>query len=246
MAWLSGLDGTRAVAKEGKDEPDKSSSTASAYDALVKEFDQAMEAFQKVYAAAKTDAERQKALEDQYPQPEKFAGRFLKLAQRDPKSATAADAAVWVVSHARSGEESNQALDLLLEHHLESPKLGDVCLELVYSDVPMASQTLRTVREKSPHREAQGKALFALANRTFRDSPAEAEKLFEEVAAKFADVAHWRGNLGDAANAYLFEMRHLAIGKVAPQIEGEDVEGVKFKLSEYRGKVVVLDFWGDW
>ena len=27
---------------------------------------------------------------------------------------------------------------------------------------------------------------------------------------------------------------------------GEDLNGVAFKLSDYRGKVVVLDFWGDW
>ena len=39
---------------------------------------------------------------------------------------------------------------------------------------------------------------------------------------------------------------HLQIGKVAPEIEGDDINGVKFKLSDYRGKVVVLDFWGDW
>lgn len=38
----------------------------------------------------------------------------------------------------------------------------------------------------------------------------------------------------------------LAIGQVAPEIEGPDIDGVKFKLSDYRGKVVVLDFWGDW
>ena len=38
----------------------------------------------------------------------------------------------------------------------------------------------------------------------------------------------------------------LQIGKVAPDIVGEDIDGVKFKLSDYRGKVVVLDFWGDW
>jgi len=42
------------------------------------------------------------------------------------------------------------------------------------------------------------------------------------------------------------ESPHLAIGKTAPEIEGKDVDGKKFKLSEYRGKVVVLDFWGDW
>ena len=38
----------------------------------------------------------------------------------------------------------------------------------------------------------------------------------------------------------------LEIGKVAPEIEGVDIDGVAFKLSDYRGKVVVLDFWGDW
>ena len=38
----------------------------------------------------------------------------------------------------------------------------------------------------------------------------------------------------------------LSVGKVAPEIEAEDIDGVKFKLSDYRGKVVVLDFWGDW
>jgi cytochrome oxidase Cu insertion factor (SCO1/SenC/PrrC family) len=40
--------------------------------------------------------------------------------------------------------------------------------------------------------------------------------------------------------------KDLDIGKVAPEIQGKDVEGKSFKLSDYRGKVVVLDFWGDW
>ena len=56
----------------------------------------------------------------------------------------------------------------------------------------------------------------------------------------------YRGTLGEAAKAQLFEARNLVVGKVAPEIEGEDADGKKFKLSEYRGKVVVLDFWGDW
>jgi hypothetical protein len=40
--------------------------------------------------------------------------------------------------------------------------------------------------------------------------------------------------------------KSLAIGREAPEIEGNDVDGVAFKLSDYRGKVVVLDFWGHW
>ena len=36
------------------------------------------------------------------------------------------------------------------------------------------------------------------------------------------------------------------VGQLVKEIEGEDIDGVKFKLSDYRGKVVVLDFWGHW
>ena len=36
------------------------------------------------------------------------------------------------------------------------------------------------------------------------------------------------------------------VGDLAPEIEGADVTGAEFRLSDYRGKVVVLDFWGDW
>lgn len=36
------------------------------------------------------------------------------------------------------------------------------------------------------------------------------------------------------------------IGDLAPEIKGVDIDGVVFSLSDYRGKVVVIDFWGDW
>jgi cytochrome oxidase Cu insertion factor (SCO1/SenC/PrrC family) len=36
------------------------------------------------------------------------------------------------------------------------------------------------------------------------------------------------------------------LGRPAPEIVGEDVDGIPFRLSDYRGKVVVLDFWGHW
>ena len=37
-----------------------------------------------------------------------------------------------------------------------------------------------------------------------------------------------------------------AVGTEAPEITGVDLDGVEFNLSDYRGKVVFLDFWGDW
>jgi len=38
----------------------------------------------------------------------------------------------------------------------------------------------------------------------------------------------------------------VAVGQQAPEIAGVDLDGVEFKLSDYRGKVVLLDFWGNW
>jgi len=75
----------------------------------------------------------------------------------------------------------------------------------------------------------------------------EAEKLFELVAGEYPAVKMYgEETLGDLAKGELFEMRNLAIGKTAPEIEADDLDGNKFKLSEYRGKVVVIDFWGNW
>ena len=52
--------------------------------------------------------------------------------------------------------------------------------------------------------------------------------------------------MGQLVDNEIFAYENLRIGKVAPEIEGHDVDGTPFKLSDYRGKVVVLDFWGDW
>jgi hypothetical protein len=73
-----------------------------------------------------------------------------------------------------------------------------------------------------------------------------AEQLLEDVVAQYGDIDSYRSKLGKVAEKDLFELRNLSVGKPAPEIEGEDIDGHKFKLSEYRGKVVFLDFWGFW
>ncbi|MBI5365212.1 MAG: redoxin domain-containing protein [Planctomycetes bacterium] len=51
---------------------------------------------------------------------------------------------------------------------------------------------------------------------------------------------------GQLAQGWLFVRDNLVVGKVAPDFETADENGVKWKLSDYKGKVVVLDFWGEW
>ena len=78
----------------------------------------------------------------------------------------------------------------------------------------------------------------------------EVEKLYESIVKDYSDVVleqfGRKTNIGEAAKNALYELRNLSLGCVAPDIEGSDLDGKDFALSDYRGKVVMLDFWGDW
>ena len=76
----------------------------------------------------------------------------------------------------------------------------------------------------------------------------EAEALFERTIKEYADVRPMKDfpPLGEQAEAALFQMRNLEIGCTIPEIGGEDVDGKPMKLSDYRGKVVVITFWATW
>ncbi|MCG8450576.1 MAG: TlpA family protein disulfide reductase [Pirellulales bacterium] len=51
---------------------------------------------------------------------------------------------------------------------------------------------------------------------------------------------------GEMARSLMFELNSLVPGKKAPDIEGTDAEGKKFRLSDYEGKVVLLTFSANW
>ena len=74
---------------------------------------------------------------------------------------------------------------------------------------------------------------------------AESEALFGRAIQQYSDVQledNYPPEAGTFAKGQLFELRNLSIGKQAPKLEGTDVSGASLKLSDYRGKVVVLDF----
>jgi hypothetical protein len=75
----------------------------------------------------------------------------------------------------------------------------------------------------------------------------EVETIFERAASEFADTKLPYGRTaGETANSELHEIRHLSIGKQALELEGLDQDGQPIKLSDYRGKVVLLDFWNQY
>ena len=81
---------------------------------------------------------------------------------------------------------------------------------------------------------------------TGEEFDAKLEGMLAALAKDYADVKVGRSTIGKMAEGELFVIKYLSVGKVAPDIEGIDLDGEEFKLSDYRGKVVLLDFWGDW
>ena len=89
--------------------------------------------------------------------------------------------------------------------------------------------------------------LDALRRQDHTGAVAEAEALFERAARDYGDMKLPDGEtVAEKAGPELFGIRRLSVGQVAPDIEGADQDGVRFKLSDYRGKVVLLDFWSEY
>ena len=208
----------------------------------------------KLYRESTSDDDKLKIRKEMTTMGGDYTPRFLALAAQYPNSSVAADSLIWVVnSGSRFGSRDTAvALNLLAENHIKNEKLATVCQRLRTTSTAEVQAFLQKVLELSPHRDAQGQACFALAYQMERSASRikgnqeKAVALYQRVQDEFADVAYLNGTLGTRAKSALFAAKNLGIGKTAPEITGEDLNGVKFKLSDYRGKVVVLDFWGHW
>ncbi|HXG09531.1 MAG TPA: hypothetical protein VNK04_07055 [Gemmataceae bacterium] len=231
------------------------------------QYDAVMQEYRKVYSEhlnrlrlAKTQEERRQ-VEEKAPDLQPFAARFLEVAEKNPKDPVAVEALLWITMNAPAGKEVDRAVAVLTTDHLKAPRLATVIAALGRSTAPGSEKLLRAVLEKNPDKNVQGQACLALAqNLKYQAEMAQrvkrpdaeqllqqAEKLFERVVKEYGNAKDLRGvPLAQSAKPELFEIRHLSVGKTAPEIEGEDLDGVKFKLSDYRGKVVFLDFWGHW
>ncbi len=272
---------------------DKPGTPAEQYRALLNEYEVGSRDFRK----AKTDEERKTAVE----RLDKFALRFLELAEKQPKDPIALEALLqvvrvvnavdsliqvaWEMNHTAfpAGSKDNaggRAVARLLRDHLRSDKLGPVCQRMPFGLRKEYETFLHTVLETNPHQDVQALACLALAQflnsrlqklDLVKDRPElakryeglfgkdyfealqrqdrakagkEVEAFFEKAATAYGNVKlSFGGTVGERAKSELFEIRNLAIGKEAQDIDGVDQAGKPFKLSDYRGKVVLLDFW---
>jgi hypothetical protein len=75
----------------------------------------------------------------------------------------------------------------------------------------------------------------------------EAEALYQQASESYGTVKlPYDETVGEVAQRDLFEIQHLKVGKAAGEIDGEDEDRAPFRLSDYRGKVVLLYFWSEY
>ncbi len=117
-------------------------------------------------------------------------------------------------------------------------------------------QQLEAVIGKLPKGRVQQEARFRLAMSVAEDAQRDLTLTDAERAAGNQEAVGILEKLGkeEGLNESLekrvadlrYKVTHLVVGCEAPEIEGVDHDGKQFRLSEFRGKVVLLPFWGFW
>jgi hypothetical protein len=222
------------------------------YSAKLRELTQTEE-----YKAAAEERDRAKIeeLRKQIPPVDtaSFVTRFKAGADKYAGKEGATGFLAWLAKNAPK-EESRAAVAALFERHLQSPTMEDVLDSTPAFQRHHTPDEMKALLEKaidgSKKPLAKAQAMVALAgllaparsrNPVSDEDKQRAEELKREALTLAPDTPlAWR------IEGPQFEKDNLAIGMKAPDIKGEDLDGVSFKLSDYRGKVVVLDFWGDW
>jgi thiol-disulfide isomerase/thioredoxin len=231
------------------------------FQALLKNQRDAQAAFSQAYQAAKTKAEKDKVSKELGRQslPQSYSDAFANLIEKYPNDPVALKALDWLMQRDPSSSATRRAVSAIGDELLQSPEMVDLCRILGLRSGPSSELLLRKLVEKSPHREVKAQASFAQCSQLknqldrWRGKPdalpplrARLEGSLRDVMDKYGDVQDFRGTLKDSAEAMLFEVQYLSIGSTAPDIDGTDLEETPLKLSDFRGKVVLLVFWGTW
>ena len=139
---------------------------------------------------------------------------------------------------------------------MDNEKLVSVTSCLARRPTPEARAFLKLASEKSWLKDVRGAATYYYAI-SIESDPSKTDEysaLVEKLFKDYSDVdfsgqklvKSAEGKVSLSGRRVVVPGMKFRIGKQASEIIGQDVDGKQMKLSDYRGKVVVIDFWGDW
>jgi thiol-disulfide isomerase/thioredoxin len=230
---------------------------------IQEEIQKTQEPLIKEFQAAKTDAEKTAIREKFMTMMPKFAEKFMNAALEDPKDPDAFNALMQAMQLGQGGAVATKAGDALVEHFADSPMLKSALPAFGSLGEP-GQKILKSLHAKSTDKNVKGITLYYLAAglvetadypRSGKELPAdkkaaaikEAETLLQQAAKEYGDIELPReGTVAKGVEDQLFFLNNLLVGKTLPDAEVEDLNGKKVKISDYRGKIVVLDIWATW
>lgn len=218
---------------------------------LQRDYMTALQAYEKPYENVHTAEEAAKIHLDPKKNPAlSYLPKVKTFAQHVKDPNVAVDAWMFVIQVAGGAgntKEADGAVATLMARYVKQPAISKLAQSLpymFYEDPKRDSKIvgmLDKIEAGNPDPNVKASALYSKAKLIGGANADEATKIYEEIVAKYPNTS-----FGKNAKADIYEMQNLVPGKVAPDFEAEDENGRKFKLSDYRGKVVVLDFWGFW
>jgi thiol-disulfide isomerase/thioredoxin len=259
-----------ATSARSDDKPESKTSSVASYATLEMEFMEAIKAFQNKHRAADDQTKAamsavQAAVESPIPA---FSLRFLALAENDPEGPDAINALRMALqtsyrNDGKAPEIRAKVIKLLHDHYVTTPQIKLLLSQLASIDEPDAKKLIDEVIASNPDRKVQAIAYKALI--VSRQSFIR----FAEMAQTKAGAAMLEKNLGketmqtrlakaqavkgevDRLKRTLREeypgyFHDLSVGQKAPELVSQDIEGKRVKLSDLKGKVVVLDIWATW
>jgi hypothetical protein len=257
--WLvtTALLGGAALAQEKNAVPagaEAASIPAEKLKALIERFKKHQNDTYAAYDEAKTQEEKDKVWSKR-PGKE-YIPEFRALAEEARGTETAAQAWMWVLRLIENdSKQAWEVVELLLSEHMQSPAMEELTGELRYAAYEHGEarviEALRAMVAESKLERVRAAGLFSLGGVLLEsksaEHKAEGRDCFEAVVAEYGALAYREDSTYKvAAEGYLFELDNLQIGMTAPDFESIDENGAKWKLSDYKGKVVVVDFWGNW
>jgi thiol-disulfide isomerase/thioredoxin/cytochrome c556 len=232
-----------AVADDPKPPADRAGRVKSIFEELNTSGDKLKGEFQK----AKDNESRGKVRQQFMDLMKATTDKLDAVVKEKPDDEPAFDALAFLVG---SGD-TDAAATLLAKHHLGREKLAGLLPQLADDPSPAVTGLFRAALEKSPP-AVQGAACMALgtglAEQADRGQPTadEAEKLLDRAVKEFGDQPWQDGTIKAAAGQLLFVLRNLSVGKPAPEFASKGLDDKPVKLSDLKGKVVVLDIWATW
>lgn len=207
-------------------------------DALFDEFNEQSRLFRE--ALRKTaDDDKDKGARKLAPDMSALSQALMDVADGHPGTDAAARALGFVSSRGHK-DHRDAAMERLIKDHPDSDEVLGVLSRV------RESATLEGLLENSKNESVRGVACYFMAQLMEDEDSERFLALLGRCEGEFAEIVYHRRTLKERAEGDRFEFENLQIGMIAPDIEGEDVDGVAFKLSDYRGQVVVVDFWGHW